>query len=293
CRQRQAAARSPGRKETGPSPPGGHGGGHCWRCDGGPGCRRSPNWPWPTTRRRRPPAPAPAGAGGGGPRARGRGGGPRGRAGAPPRARRAPRRAVCPRVGGTLRPVRKLRGRHPGAAAGRHARDPLLRPVRPGAGPMTVPLWAWAAFVAFVVTMLALDLFVLHRRAHQVSLTEAGAWSAVWIALGVGFGGLLWIWRGGGTAQAYLAGYLIEKSLSLDNVFVFTVIFAMFAIPLRYQHRVLMAGIIGALCLRAAFIAGGAALLHSFHVVVYLFGALLLWTAIRMLRSGGHLQPGR
>ena len=158
---------------------------------------------------------------------------------------------------------------------------------------MTVPLWAWAAFVAFVVAMLALDLFVLHRRAHLVSLTEAGAWSAVWVALGIGFGGLLWAWRGGGTAQAYLAGYLIEKSLSLDNVFVFTVIFAMFAIPPRYQHRVLMAGIIGALCLRAAFIAGGAALLHSFHAVVYVFGAVLLWTAIRMLRSGGHLGPGR
>jgi tellurite resistance protein TerC len=158
---------------------------------------------------------------------------------------------------------------------------------------MTVPLWAWAAFVAFVVAVLALDLFVLHRRAHQVSLTEAGAWSAVWVALGLGFGGLLWAWDGGDTAQAYLAGYLIEKSLSLDNVFVFTVIFAMFAIPLRYQHRVLMAGIIGALGLRAAFIAGGAALLHSFHVIVYVFGALLLWTAIRMLRSGGHLQPGR
>jgi len=158
---------------------------------------------------------------------------------------------------------------------------------------MTVPVWAWAAFVAFVVAMLALDLFVLHRRAHEVSLTEAGAWSAVWVALGLGFGGLLWAWDGGDTAQAYLAGYLIEKSLSLDNVFVFTVIFAMFAIPLRYQHRVLMAGIIGALGLRAAFIAGGATLLHSFHVIVYVFGALLLWTAIRMLRSGGHLQPGR
>jgi tellurite resistance protein TerC len=158
---------------------------------------------------------------------------------------------------------------------------------------MSVPLWAWAAFVASVVAMLALDLFVLHRRAHQVSLTEAGAWSAVWVALGIGFGGLLWAWRGGDTAQAYLAGYLIEKSLSLDNVFVFTVIFALFAIPPRYQHRVLMAGIIGALCLRAAFIAGGAALLHSFHAVVYVFGAVLLWTAIRMLRSGDHLHPGR
>ena len=132
-----------------------------------------------------------------------------------------------------------------------------------------------------------------NNKKKKKNLTEACAWSAVWVALGLGFGGLLWVWRGGDIAQAYLARYLIEKSLSLDNVFVFTVIFAMFAIPLRYQHRVLMAGIIGALGLRAAFIAGGAALLHSFHVIVYVFGALLLWTAIRMLRSGGHLQPGR
>src|SRR5215471_19696693 len=151
---------------------------------------------------------------------------------------------------------------------------------------MTVSFWAWAAFAAFVVMMLILDLFVLHRRAHEVTLREAGLWSAVWVGMGLGFAGLLWLWQGGGTAQAYLAGYLIEKSLSLDNVFVFAVIFSAFAIPARYQHRVLMAGIAGALCLRAAFIAGGAALLHSFHVVVYLFGALLLWTAIRMLRSG-------
>jgi hypothetical protein len=84
---------------------------------------------------------------------------------------------------------------------------------------VTVPAWAWAAFVAFVLAMLALDLFVLHRRAHEVSLKEAGAWTAVGGAIGLGFAALLWAWQGGGTAQAYLAGYLIEKSLSLDNVF--------------------------------------------------------------------------
>jgi predicted tellurium resistance membrane protein TerC len=108
---------------------------------------------------------------------------------------------------------------------------------------VSVPVWAWVAFVAFVVAMLALDLFVLHRRAQEVSLKEAARWTAVWLAIGLGFGGLLWAWEGESTAQAYLAGYLIEKSLSLDNVFVFAVIFATFAIPARYQHRVLMLGI--------------------------------------------------
>jgi len=141
--------------------------------------------------------------------------------------------------------------------------------------------------------MLALDLFVLHRRAHEVSLKEAGIWSAVWVAIGLGFGGVLWAWQGGGTAQAYLAGYLIEKSLSLDNVFVFAVIFAAFAIPARYQHRVLMLGIIGALVMRGVFIAAGVALLETFHPVIYFFGAVLLYAAFKMLRGGSHPQPER
>jgi tellurite resistance protein TerC len=154
-------------------------------------------------------------------------------------------------------------------------------------------VWAWAAFAAFVVAMLALDLFVLHRRAHEVSLKEAGIWSAIWVAIGLGFAGLLWAWQGGGIAQAYLAGYLIEKSLSLDNVFVFALIFSAFAIPLRYQHRVLMLGITGALVMRAAFIVAGVALLDTFHAVIYLFGAVLLWAAVKMLRGGSHPQPQR
>jgi tellurite resistance protein TerC len=156
---------------------------------------------------------------------------------------------------------------------------------------VSVPAWAWAAFAAFVLAMLALDLFVLHRRAREVSLNEAGLWSAAWLAIGLGFAGLLWAWRGGGAAQAYLAGYLIEKSLSLDNVFVFAVIFSAFAIPSRYQHRVLMLGVLGALVLRAAFIMAGVAVLEAFHPVMYLFGTVLLVAAAHMLRGGSHPRP--
>jgi tellurite resistance protein TerC len=156
---------------------------------------------------------------------------------------------------------------------------------------VTVPLWAWAAFLAFVAAMLAVDLLVLHRRAHEVSLREAGAWSAVWISVGLGFGGLLWVWADLGAAQAYLAGYLIEQSLSFDNVFVFTAIFAAFAIPPRYQHRVLMLGILGALLMRGAFIAAGIALLDAIHPVIYVFGVILLVAAFNMLRGEGYSAP--
>ena len=156
---------------------------------------------------------------------------------------------------------------------------------------MSVPAWAWAAFATFVVAMLALDLFVLHRRAQEVSLTQAARWTALWLAMGLGFGGLLWAWAGASTAQAYLAGYLIEKSLSLDNVFVFAVIFAAFAIPARYQHRVLMFGIIGALIMRAAFIVAGVTLMEAFHPVSYVFGAVLLYAAVKMVRGGQHAGP--
>jgi tellurite resistance protein TerC len=156
---------------------------------------------------------------------------------------------------------------------------------------LTVPLWAWVTFLAFVIAMLALDVFVLHRKAHEVSLREAGAWSAVWIALGLGFGGLVWAWAGGATAQAYLAGYLIEKSLSVDNIFLFAAIFSAFAIPARYQHRVLMFGIIGALLMRAGFIAAGISLLEAIHPVIYVFGAVLLLAAFNMLRGGTHAPP--
>ena len=157
-----------------------------------------------------------------------------------------------------------------------------------------VPAWAWAAFAGFVLAVLALDLFVLHRGAREVSLGEAALWSAIWVVLALAFGALLFVWRGGGTAEAYLAGYLIEKSLSVDNIFVFALIFSMFGVPLRYQHRVLMYGVIGALVMRAAFIVSGAALLETFHATIYLFGALLIYTAVRVLRHGGtQIHPDK
>jgi tellurite resistance protein TerC len=159
---------------------------------------------------------------------------------------------------------------------------------------VTAPLWAWGLFLAFVTAMLVLDMFVLHRRAHEVTLREASVWSAVWVTVGLGFGGLVWAWAGSGPAQAYLAGYLIEKSLSVDNIFLFAAIFAALAIPARHQHRVLMFGIVGALLMRAAFIAGGISLLDAFHPVVYVFGAVLLVAAVNMLRGGGPgNEPGQ
>ena len=156
-----------------------------------------------------------------------------------------------------------------------------------------VPAWAGAAFGGFVLAVLVLDLFVLHRRARETSLKEAATWSAVWVSVGLGFGGLLWWWQGGGTAEAYLAGYLIEKSLSVNNILVFAFIFSALQIPPRYQQRVLMLGILAALVMRGAFIAGGIALLENLHPVIYVFGALLLYAAIKMLRGGSHPQPQR
>jgi tellurite resistance protein TerC len=156
---------------------------------------------------------------------------------------------------------------------------------------VTVPVWAWATFLAFVIALLVLDVFVLHRQAREVSLREAGVWSAVWIVIGLGFGGLVWAWAGSGPAQAYLAGYLIEKSLSVDNIFLFAAIFSAFAVPARYQHRVLMFGITGALVMRAAFIAAGISLLDAIHPVIYVFGAMLLVAAVHLLRGGPQAAP--
>jgi tellurite resistance protein TerC len=149
---------------------------------------------------------------------------------------------------------------------------------------LVVPLWAWFAVVGVILVMLAIDL-VAHRNAHVVSVREAGIWTGVWVALGVAFGGLLWAVYGGEIGAQYFAGYVIEKSLAVDNVFVFAIIFAWFAVPREYQHRVLFFGVLGALVFRAIFIAAGSVLIASFAWILYVFGALLVYTGWRMART--------
>jgi tellurite resistance protein TerC len=152
-------------------------------------------------------------------------------------------------------------------------------------------LWAWFAVVAVIVAIVAVDLLA-HRKEHVPSVREAALWSALWVGIGVGFtGAVAWFW-GREPAVDYLAGYVIEKSLSVDNVVVFATIFAAFAVPRAYQHRVLFFGVIGALLMRAAMIAVGAELIESWSWVLYLFGAFLLWTGWRMIaRRGHHSDP--
>jgi tellurite resistance protein TerC len=147
---------------------------------------------------------------------------------------------------------------------------------------MSVPAWAWIATLAVILAVLAVDLLA-HRHARPVTVREALAWSAVWLVLGTAFGAVVWAAWGGQRAGEYFGGYLIEKSLAVDNIFVFALIFTSFAVPQAYQHRVLFYGVLGALVMRAGFIAGGVALLDRFHWVLYIFGAFLLVTAARML----------
>jgi tellurite resistance protein TerC len=155
-------------------------------------------------------------------------------------------------------------------------------------------LTTWAVLLGVIVAMLALDLFVFHRDAHEVSIREAAAFSAMWIALGLGFGAFVWASYGAQAGGEYMAGYLLEKSLSMDNVFVFAMIFGAFAVPAKYQHRVLFWGVVGAILLRAVFIAAGTTLLDAVHWLIYGFGFLLVLTGIRMARSKGHaIHPER
>ncbi|MDQ4131990.1 MAG: TerC family protein [Actinomycetota bacterium] len=148
-----------------------------------------------------------------------------------------------------------------------------------------VPPWAWAALVVGIGILLLADLLIVHRRPHAVSFREAAIESAVWIALGLSFTAVLALTYGGAAGGEYLAGYLIEKSLSVDNVFVWAVIFTYFSVPAQYQFRVLFWGIFGALVLRAIFIFAGVALLEAFDWILYVFGAFLLFTAFRIARS--------
>jgi tellurite resistance protein TerC len=163
-------------------------------------------------------------------------------------------------------------------------------------------IWLWIGFNLFVLLMLALDLGVFHRKAHVVSIKEATIWSVVWISLALVFNlGLYLFWdrisptstyTNSEAALAFFTGYLIEKSLSVDNIFVFVLIFTFFAVPAAYQHRVLFWGIIGALIMRGTLIAVGATLLKEFHWIIYVFGAFLIFTGIRMaLHRNEKMHP--
>ena len=151
---------------------------------------------------------------------------------------------------------------------------------------MDSQVFLWVVFNVFVLGILAVDLLVLHRKAHTVSLREALAWSCIWVSLALAFGVGIYFFQGGEKALEFLTGYVIEWSLSVDNLFVFLVIFSYFSVPPIYQHRVLFWGILGALVLRALFIATGTALLANFHWMIYVFGAFLIFTGIKLLFVG-------
>ncbi|MGE0616833.1 MAG: TerC family protein [Bacteriovoracia bacterium] len=153
--------------------------------------------------------------------------------------------------------------------------------------------WPWIGFHLFLFAALALDLGVFHKKAHEIKFKEALSWSAVWFSLALLFNGGIWFFRGKDAAITFLTGYVIEWSLSVDNLFVFLTIFSAFAVPSKLQHRVLFWGILGALVMRAIFIFGGIALLKQFHWIVYIFGAFLLVTGIKLAFGGdaGETDP--
>jgi tellurite resistance protein TerC len=148
----------------------------------------------------------------------------------------------------------------------------------------------WIGFIAFVLAMLVLDLLVFHRHAHAVRMREAAVWTLVWIALALIFNLGVYHWFGTEHALEFLAGYLIEKSLSVDNLFVFYVLFSYFKVPAHHQHRVLFWGILGALITRAAFIVLGTVMIQSFHWIIYLFGAFLVYTGIKLLAGSDEME---
>jgi len=157
---------------------------------------------------------------------------------------------------------------------------------------MPSDIWLFAGFTLFVLAMLALDLGVFHRDAHAVSVREAAVWYAVWVSLALIFNVGVYVWMGTDKGTEFLTAYVVELSLSVDNIFVFLIIFSFFAVPPQYRHRVLFLGILGAIVMRGIFIATGVALLETFHWVIYIFGGFLVITGIRLaLRKDDEVQP--
>jgi len=163
----------------------------------------------------------------------------------------------------------------------------------PGAD-IHVDAWMWFAFLGLIAVLLLADLFLFHKEAHEISMREAAITSAFWVLLGVSFSLVIWALLGGPAASQYLTGYVIEKSLSVDNVFVWAVILSYFAVPKAYQHRVLYWGVFGALVLRLIFIFAGVALLEAFSWMLYVFGAFLVFTAWRVAtHDNEEIHPER
>jgi len=157
---------------------------------------------------------------------------------------------------------------------------------------METPIMFWIFFNLFVLLMLALDLGVFHRKTHEVSLREALTWTFVWISLALVFNTIIYFWRGQQQALEFFTGYLVEKALSVDNIFVFVMIFTYFQIPSKYQHKVLFWGILGALVMRVIFIFAGVALIEKFHFTIYIFGALLIYTGYKMFsHANARIDP--
>ncbi|MBM3861309.1 MAG: TerC family protein [Verrucomicrobia bacterium] len=153
-------------------------------------------------------------------------------------------------------------------------------------------MWKWIIFNVFVLAMLALDLGVFHRKSHTVKLKEALAWSALWIAMALAYNAGIYFWLGNVKALEFLTGYVLEKSLSVDNIFVFIMLFAYFRVPGEYQHKVLFWGILGALIMRAVFIALGVTLIQRFEWIIYIFGAVLIYSGIKMgLHKNEEVNP--
>jgi len=146
---------------------------------------------------------------------------------------------------------------------------------------MEVTITTWLALLAFVFAMLLLDLF-LHRSHQEIKFKEAAIWSTIWVVCGLGVGAVIWAFYGDEFGLQYLSGYVIEKSLAIDNVFVWGLLFTAFAVPKRYQHRVLFLGVLGALLMRSVMIVGGSALIKEFDWVLYIFGAFLIYTGAKM-----------